>query len=309
MSEPYVLNAGGAHVNGDLLDQLYLNRSFFSGAPSDFREQVHLRSHPLQAELFAPPGRCVAYGGLKWMTDDRLALDVILLEVADGSEVLGRLEGLYPTCPVCLEFRLEKVLRAEGLLKARPPRALIHDPCRGQAGLGNTDRRQGVGNGERLHSQKSFRGYGRAPVEERALLALPQRRAALPPAGRVRATHGLRGWGGQMNRRSFLKRVVGIVAAAFTASRALPQAETSTQLSAGLWDNASHGGWAKTPDIIASQAQLDAYHRLAYNRPPYGMDYKIDPPDGVISIKITNVRSSTGARSVASLSNMKLAKR
>jgi hypothetical protein len=48
----------------------------------------------------------------------------------DGVSVLGRLENLYPSCPTCLEVRLENALRAEGLLKARAPRTLIQ--CEGK---------------------------------------------------------------------------------------------------------------------------------------------------------------------------------
>lgn len=129
-----VLNAAGAHISTSLLDRLFSDWRYTSGGRTEILiSTVRFRSHSLQTEIFAATGfklpesaaKRVAPNGVAWALDDSLPLDVILLESVANEKVLGRLENLYPICPTCLEYRLEKALRAEGLLKVRAPRTLI----------------------------------------------------------------------------------------------------------------------------------------------------------------------------------------
>lgn len=73
-----------------------------------------------------------------------------------------------------------------------------------------------------------------------------------------------------MNRRSFLGMVAAVAAAAVGIVKR-PKVQESNLYGSRMIDGPSRGAWSR---MVA--------HDYAYNHPPHGMDYKIDPPRGVV---------------------------
>lgn len=125
------LNAAGAHISGALIDKI---GGLCQRTTRD--RYLRFRSHPLQASLYTSTGACFIESqgkrttslGFEWTTDGTLPLTVVVIEGRDGREI-GQLENLYPTCPVCMERRVQEAvqsaLESKGLLKPRLRAPLI----------------------------------------------------------------------------------------------------------------------------------------------------------------------------------------
>lgn len=135
-----VYNAGGGQLTGEMLDRLLTGAIYAIGRKyKEASQRVRLRSHPLQRDLFLgiahKQDSANATGRVEWIADGALSLDLLFLERIADSRQIGRIENLYPSCPVCSERRAEQALldslHEAGLLRTGAPRTLIH--CEGKS--------------------------------------------------------------------------------------------------------------------------------------------------------------------------------